>query len=186
MNTTQRVEVDDDSLSSDEIHDLLSNPRRRHALHIMRRDDGTAELSSVAEQVAAWENEKPRSEVTSQERHLVYTSIQQNHIPRLKRAGVISHERGELELTNEAEELDVYMDIVPGNSIPWGECYLGLSAFSLALVAAVWVGIFPASVPDLAWAALIGVLFAGSAAYHAYESRETVLGSGYEPPEYRS
>ena len=185
MISAPQVNMDNSSLSSDEIHDLLSNPRRRHTLHIMKRDDGTAELSSIAEQVAAWENEKPRSEVTSQERHLVYTSIQQNHIPRLERAGVISHERGELELTNEAEELDVYMDIVPGDSIPWGEYYLGLSAFSLALVAAVWVGIFPASVPDLAWAALIGVLFAGSAAYHVYESQETVLGSGYEPPEFR-
>ncbi|AZQ16203.1 hypothetical protein DOS48_14580 (plasmid) [Halorubrum sp. PV6] len=178
--------ADTSSLSSDEVHDLLSNPRRRHTLHIMKRDDGTAELSSIAEQVAAWENEKPRSEVTSQERHLVYTSIQQNHIPRLERAGVITHQRGELELTDEAEELDIYMDIVPRSSIPWGEYYLGLSAFSLALVAAVWVGIFPASVPDLAWAALIGILFAGSAAYHVYKSREMLLGDNEKPPEFRS
>ena len=141
MSSQAQVESDDSALSNDEIHDLLSNPRRRHTLHIMKRDDGTAEISSIAEQVAAWENEKPRSEVTSQERHLVYASIQQNHIPRLVRAGVISHERGELELTNEAKKLDVYMDIVPRNSIPWGEYYLGLSAFSLALVAAVWVGV---------------------------------------------
>jgi len=186
MSSTVQPKTDDSPLSSDEIHDLLSNPRRRHTLHIMKRDDGTAELSSVAEQVAAWENEKPRSEVTSQERHLAYTSIQQNHIPRLERAGVITHERGDLELTSEAEELDVYMDVVPGNSIPWGEYYLGLSAFSLALVAAVWVGVFPPSVPDLAWAALIGVLFAGSSGYHVYKNREMVLGSGDDPPEHRS
>jgi hypothetical protein len=178
-----QIETDDSLLSSDEIHDLLSNPRRRHALHVMKRDDGTAELSSIAEQVAAWENEKPRSELTSQERHLVYTSIQQNHIPRLERAGVITHERGDIELTGEAEKLDVYMDVVPGNSIPWGEYYLGLSAFSIALVAAVWVGVFPASVPDLAWAALIGTLFASSSAYHVFTNREMVLGSGDEPPE---
>ena len=186
MSSTTQVNMDSSSLSSDEIHDLLSNPRRRHTLHIMKRDDGTAELSSVAEQIAAWENEKPRSEVTSQERHLVYTSIQQNHIPRLERAGVITHERGSIELTGEAEKLDVYMDIVPEHSIPWGEYYLGLSAFSLALVATVWVGVFPASVSDLAWAALIGVLFTGSAIYHVYKSREMVLGSGDEPPELRS
>ena len=186
MSSQTQFEAGDSTLSSDEIHDLLSNPRRRHAIHIMKRDDGTAELSSIAEQVAAWENEKPRSEVTSDERHLVYTSIQQNHIPRLERAGIVTHERGHIELTSEAEELDVYMDVVPGDSIPWGEYYLGLSAFSLALVAAVWVGVFPASVPDLAWAALIGVLFAGSAAYHVYRSREMVLGSGEEPPEFRS
>lgn len=174
------------SLSSDEIHDLLSNPRRRHTLHIMKRDGGTAELSSIAEQVAAWENEKPRSEITSQERHLVYTSIQQNHIPRLERAGVITHDRGSIKLTSEAEELDVYMDIVPGNSIPWGEYYLGLSAFSLALIAAVWIDVFPASIPDLAWAALISVLFTGSAVYHVYKNQEMMLGGGNAPPEFES
>ena len=61
MSSQAQVEADDSTLSNDEIHDLLSNPRRGHAIHIMKRDDGTAELSSIAEQVAAWENEKPRS-----------------------------------------------------------------------------------------------------------------------------
>jgi hypothetical protein len=30
----------------------------------------------------------------------------------MERAGVITHQRGELELTDEAEELDSYIDIV--------------------------------------------------------------------------
>ncbi|WP_239640171.1 hypothetical protein [Halorubrum coriense] len=89
-------------------------------------------------------------------------------------------------MTSEADELDVYMDVVPNNSIPWGEYYLGLSAFSLALVAAVWVGVFPASIPSLAWAALIGLLFAGSSAYHVYENSQQLLGNGDKPAEFRS
>lgn len=186
MNSTKQIQNNGYSLSDDEIHGLLSNARRRHAIHVMKRDDGTTELSSVAEEVAAWENEKPLSKVTSDERHLVYTSMQQNHLPRLERAGVITHDRGHIELTGEAAELDVYMDVVPEDSIPWGEYYLGLSAVSLALVAAVWVGVFPGWIPGLAWAALIGVLFATSAAYHVYQGREMLLGSGEEPPELRS
>ncbi|MYL17488.1 hypothetical protein GLW36_12650 [Halorubrum terrestre] len=186
MGSQAQVESNDSTLSSDEIHELLSNSRRRQTIHVMKRDDGTADLSTLAEEVAAWENDKPVAEVTSDERHLVYTSIQQNHIPQMERAGVITHQRGELELTDEAEELDIYMDIVPKNSIPWGEYYLGLSAFSLALVAAVWVGVFPASIPDLAWAALIGMLFLCSAAYHVYRSREMLLGDDEKPPEFRS
>jgi len=177
---------DEPALSSDEIHELLSNSRRRQAIHVMKRDDGTTDLSTLAEEVAAWENDKPVAEVTSDERHLVYSSIQQNHIPQMERAGVITHDRGELELTDAAESLDIYMDIVPKNSIPWSEYYLGLSAFSLALVAAVWVGVFPASIPDLAWAALIGMLFLCSAAYHVYRSREMLLGDDEKPPEFRS
>ena len=185
MSSVKQIEKEP-SLSSDEIHELLSNPRRRQAIHVMKRDDETADLSTLAEEVAAWENDKTVAEVTSDERHLVYSSIQQNHIPQMERAGVITHERGELELTAAAESLDIYMDVVPEDSIPWGEYYLGLSAFSLALVAAVWFGIFPEWIPGLAWAALIGVAFAVSATYHVYKSRGMLLGSGEKPPELQS
>ncbi|MDB2240928.1 hypothetical protein EXE51_15500 [Halorubrum sp. CGM5_25_10-8B] len=173
-------------LSHTDIHDLLSNSRRRHTIHILKRDDGEGALSSIAEEVAAWENDKPVAAVESSERHRVYTSIQQNHIPRLERAGIITHDRGDLELTSEADRLDLYMDVVPDDSIPWGEYYLGLSAFSLGLVAAAWVGVFPASIPTLMWAALIGLLFAGSSAYHVYESSQQLLGNSEKPPEFNA
>jgi Fe2+ or Zn2+ uptake regulation protein len=173
------------SLSRNEIYEILSNPRRRYSLHAIKNEDGTAELSTLAEQVAAWENNKPVSEVTSGERHLAYSSIQQNHIPKLERAGIITHDTGTIELTEEARDLDVYVDVVPGDSIPWAEYYLGLGAVSLGLVAAVWAGVFPESIPGLAWAAIIAVLFTASAAYHAYQNREMNLGSDGKPPELR-
>lgn len=186
MSTSPQPSQTSPQLSRTDVHDILSNSRRRHTIHILKRDDGESALSSIAEEIAAWENDKPVAEVSSRERHRVYTSVQQNHIPRLARAGIITHNRGNLELTSEADELDVYMDVVPNNSIPWGEYYLGLSAFSLALVAAVWVGVFPASIPSLAWAALIGLLFAGSSAYHVYENSQQLLGNGDKPAEFRS
>ena len=173
------------SLSRNEIYEILSNPRRRYALHAIKNEDGTAELSDLAEQVAAWENDKPVAEVTSGERHLAYSSIQQNHIPKLERAGIITHDTGTIELTEEARDLDVYVDVVPGDSIPWAEYYLGLGAVSLGLVAAVRVGVFPESVPSLVWAAIIAVLFTASAAYHVYQNREMNLGSDGKPPELR-
>ena len=173
------------SLSRNEIYEILSNPRRRYSLHAIKNEDGTTELSDVAEQVAAWENDKSVSEITSKERHLAYSSIQQNHIPKMERAGIITHDSGTIELTAEARDLDVYVDVVPGDSIPWAEYYLGLGAVSLSLVAAVWVGVFPESVPSLAWAGIIAVLFTASAAFHAYQNREMNLGSDGEPPELR-
>lgn len=173
------------SLPRSEIYEILSNPRRRYALHAIKNEDGTTELSDVAEQVAAWENDKPVSEITSSERHLAYSSIQQNHIPKLERAGIITHDSGTIKLTEEARDPDVYVDVVPGDSIPWAEYYLGLGAVSLGLVAAVWVGVFPESVPSLAWAAVIAVLFTASAAFHVYQNREMNIGSDGKPPELR-
>ncbi|OYR38330.1 hypothetical protein DJ82_12130 [Halorubrum sp. Ib24] len=173
------------SLSRNEVYEILSNPRRRYSLHAIKNEDGTTELSDVAEQVAAWENDKSVSEITSSERHLAYSSIQQNHIPKLERAGIITHDSGTIELTEEARDLDVYVDVVPGDSIPWAEYYLGLGAVSLGLVAAVWVGVFPESVPSLAWAAVIAVLFTASAAFHVFQNREMNLGSDGKPPELR-
>jgi len=171
------------SLSRDEAFDLLSNHRRRYALHAVKQTEGSVELSEIAEQVAAWENGKAHSEVTADERHRVYTSLQQTHLPTMDRAGVIEYDNGTVQLTPQAEDLDIYLDVVPGNSIPWGEYYLGLAGLSGAVIAAVWLGIFPSSIPDLAWGALIVVVFALSAAYHVWQSRRFRVGAGARPPE---
>ena len=170
-------------LSRDEIFDLLSNHRRRYALHAVKRIDGDVEIADITEQVAAWENGKSREEITSQERHRVYTSIQQTHLPAMNRAGIIEYDNGTVTLADGAENLEVYMDIVPEQSIPWGEYYLGLAAVSGALLAAAGAGVFPESIPALAWGWLVVVLFAGSALYHVVQSRRMRLGATDTPPE---
>ncbi len=125
-----------DAITRDEVFDLLSNHRRRYALHVAKQTDGDSELSDIAEQVAAWENGKPQSEITSSERHRVYTSMQQTHLPAMDRAGVIEYDNGTVTLTEQAADLDVYMDVVPEDSIPWGQYYLGLAVLSGAIVGA--------------------------------------------------
>ena len=170
-------------LSRDEIFDLLSNHRRRYALHAVKRIDGDVEIADITEQVAAWENGKSREEITAQERHRVYTSMQQTHLPAMDRAGVIEYDNGTVTLADGAENLEVYMDIVPEQSIPWGEYYLGLAAVSGALLAAVSAGVFPESIPVLAWGWLVVVLLAGSALYHVVQSRRMRLGATDTPPE---
>nr|WP_228841758.1 hypothetical protein [Haloarcula sp. CBA1127] len=152
-------------------------------MHAIKQENERAELSDLAEQVAAWENDKCIQEITSTERHRVYTSMQQTHLPTLERAGVITHDNGTVTLTDTADSLDVYLDIVPGDSIPWAEYYLGLAAVSVALVVAVWVGVFPSSVPSLVWPSVITSLFLVSAAYHVKETRRLQLGAADKPPE---
>ncbi|QIB75500.1 hypothetical protein G3I44_15070 [Halogeometricum borinquense] len=162
---------DDDELHRDEIFDLISNRRRRYAIRYCKEATGPVSLSDLAEHVAAWEHEKTVEEITSRERKSVYTSLQQTHLPRLDRAGIIEFEDGEVELTDRIQSLDIYLDIVPENSVSWGVYYLGLSVLSCVIIAALWLEILPTdSIPMLVYPTLIVVLFTVSAVYHTVDN----------------
>jgi hypothetical protein len=187
MMTTGKAENDEtdagEAMSRSEAFDLLSSHRRRYALHMAKQAEGSLELSDIAEQVAAWENEKEPKEVTSDERHRVYTSLQQTHLPAMDDAGVIEYDNGTVTLTDRADDVEIYLDIVPENSIPWGVYYLGLAIFSGGLIAAAGLGLFPDVVPDIAWGAVVVVVLLGSAAYHVWQNQRMRLGAGDAPPE---
>lgn len=179
------LEGDDseESLDRDEIFDLMSNHRRRYAIHFCKRSEGPVALSDLAEQIAAWERDKEIAELTSAERKTVYTSLQQTHLPRLDRAGVVTYERGEVELTERVETLDIYLDIVPEGTVPWGVYYLGLSVISGVVVAGLWLDLLPTdAVPILVYPTLIVLAFFVSAAYHAVTNRRYRFESLERPP----
>ncbi|MFC7114206.1 hypothetical protein ACFQH2_03410 [Natronoarchaeum sp. GCM10025703] len=166
-----------------EIFDLLSNHRRRYTIHFCKQQGETVTVSDLAEQVAAWELDKEIVELDSAERKRVYTSLQQTHLPTLDEAGMVEYENGEVTLTEQAEQMEVYMDIVPGDSIPWGEYYLGLSIIGGMVLTGVWFEVLPTeAVPELGWAFAVLVLFAGSAGYHVYQGRQNRLGEMERPP----
>jgi len=167
----------------DEVYDLLSNHRRRYVVHYCKRENGSATLSDLAEQVAAWEQDKALSEVTSAERKRVYTSLQQTHLDRMAEAGIVEFDGDEIELTEKARELDVYLDIVPSSSIPWGVYYLGLSGLAAVVLFGVWVGFVPTeTVPAIGWAAIVlGAFFASSVA-QVYQNRQYRLDQFEKPP----
>jgi hypothetical protein len=168
--------------SQGEIFDLLSNHRRRYTIHYCKREETPVQLGDLAEQVAAWELEKEVAEIDSAERKRVYTSLQQTHLPTLADAGMITFERGEVELTERVEELDVYLDVVPGDSVPWGVYYLGLSAFSALVLGGLWAGVVPTEpVSTLLWATMLVGLFAVSAVVHVYQNRKYRLGEMERP-----
>jgi len=173
----------DDHPSKGEVFDLLSNHRRRYAIHFCKQQEGPVSVSDVAEQVAAWENDKTVAEIDHAERKTVYTSLQQTHLPTLADADMIAYENGTVELTDRATELDVYLDVVPGGSIPWGVYYLGLSGIGFGVLGGVAAGVLPTDVlPAVGWAALVLAVFAVSAAFHVYQSRQFRLGEGEMPP----
>ena len=168
-----------------ELFEMLSSRRRRHALQMLADTDET-DLGTLAEQVAAWENEKPVSAVSSNERKRVYTSLQQSHLPKLDDAGLVEFDKrsGAVVPSATLEEYDVYLDVVRGNDIPWNEYYLGLSAVGASVLAAAAVDAYPfVLLPDLAWAVFVVVAFAVSACCHTYFTPKMQLGGGDAPPE---
>lgn len=166
-----------------EIFDLLSNHRRRYAIHYCKREQRPVELGELAEHVAAWELDKEVEGLTSAERKRVYTSLQQTHLPTLEKANMVEFDNRTIELTEEASDLEVYLDVVPGDSIPWGLYYVGLSVLAAIVVGGLWLEWVPTTtVSELGWVTLIVALFAVSAVVHVIQSRRMKLGSTEEPP----
>ncbi|WP_066413900.1 DUF7344 domain-containing protein [Halorubrum aethiopicum] len=173
-------------ISDDELYDVLANQRRRFAVHLLKREEETMEIGDMAEQIAAWENDVDMAEITGSDRKRVYTALQQSHLPKMDRAGVVdfNKDRGVVEPTVALQNIDLYMDVVEGKEIPWSEYYIGLSGVALALVAAVWVGAWPFTLlPPLAWTLAIVVAFMFSAIAHKYYTAEMKVGELEEPPE---
>jgi DNA-binding transcriptional ArsR family regulator len=169
------------SLPRDEVFEVLSNERRRCALHYLKQHDRRrVELRELVDHVTAWENDTSTAQIDSTERKRVYTALRQNHLPKLEEAGIIEYEhmRGEVELTDDAREVQMYLEFVPSNDIPWSEYYLGLSAVGAALAAAVWLGVYPfVELSGLGLAVILVVLFAVSAAVHTYDAARNRIGS---------
>ena len=168
-----------------ELFEILSNQRRRFAVYAVSGEE-EVDLGTLAKTIAAWENEQPVEQVTSNERKRVYTSLQQSHLPKLAEAGVIDYDdrAGLVRPRPELEEYDVYMEVVGDHEIPWSEYYLGLSGVAAALTAVVWVDLWPfAALPDIAWLTAVVVTFSVSAAAHAYISQRVKLGASGAPPE---
>ncbi|WP_263018494.1 DUF7344 domain-containing protein [Natronobiforma cellulositropha] len=173
-------------LSKGDIFEVLRNQRRRYVLQYLKQDDSAVELGDLAQQVAAWEYETTLEEVTPEQRKRVYTTLQQTHLPKMDQSGILvfDADRGLIEATDRAADLSIYLEIVPGREFAWRELYLSLGAVSCALVAALWMGIYPLTVlSDLVWATVIAFTFTVTAAAHIYHERNMRLGHGDHPPE---
>ena len=168
----------DDSLSNEEIFDVLQNERRRHVLQYLRQHGGPVSLGELADHVAAAEYDCPTDEVTSAQRKRVYTTLQQSHLPQMAEVGIVDYDsdEGVISTTDQTEELTVYLEIVPEGEFPWREYYLSFGAISLAVVTVLWVGVYPFTlIPALVWATLFAVVLTVSALYHTLVAREMTL-----------
>jgi len=138
------MSTEDGALTQDVVFDILSSARRRYVLYLLRTESTPIELTDLAEQVAAWENDTTVEELTKQQRKRVYVSLYQTHVPKLEDAGLVDYdqETGDVQLTETADDVDQYLN--PQESgLDWPYLYLPLALLSLALVAFynfdVWV-----------------------------------------------
>lgn len=175
-------------LSKDDLYEVMANRRRRYTVHALNGTDEPMEIGDIAEKVAAWENGVEMDRVTYDERKRVYTALQQSHLPKMDEKGVVEFDknRGTVAPTASLEDVEIYMDIVHKGEIPWSQYYLGLSAVSTALIAAVALNAWPFTLlPDLAWAIFMVVAFAVSSLAHWYYAHTIGTSNGDPPPEVR-
>lgn len=168
-----------------DVFEVLSNPRRRQIVHyLLQRPEETVTLRELSRQIAAWENDVDPAAVNTDQRKRVYTALRQSHLPVLAERDFIRYDddRSIVRATDRVSELRVYLEIVPGNEIPWSVYYVGLGVLGVSLVLAKVVGVFPIdAVPSLGWAAVIALLVTVSGLVHVYQHQQLRIG-GAGPP----
>jgi DNA-binding transcriptional ArsR family regulator len=181
---TQEQE-DDSAVTEEEIFTTLSNQRRRYVVHALD-DESEADIGSLAEQVAAWEYDVDVGELSHDERKRVYTSLQQNHLPKMDDAEIVEFDkdRGTVAPTRAFADVDLYLEVVHGDELPWSQYYLGLSTLAVTVFLAVWLGVQPFTMlSTLEWLGFVVATFAVSAGVHHYYRDHRRLGTGGRPPD---
>ncbi|PSP25266.1 hypothetical protein BRC61_00290 [Halobacteriales archaeon QH_10_65_19] len=176
---------EESDLSRDESFDLLSNHRRRYALYCLRQEENRATLGELADKIAAWENDIETDAVSYDERKRVYTSLQQVHLPRMDEMNVIEFDdrEGVVEPGPAAAELNVYLELVRGNDVPWSAFYLGLAVLNLAVIGGVVAGVFPLTlVPPFGWPVFVVTTFLVTSLAHLYLTRTEMRVDGAGTP----
>jgi len=168
--------------SKNTLFSVLSSHRRRYVLYACNQADGETTLSDVAEQVAAWEYDKPISEITSAERKRVYTSIQQHHLSKLEDAELITVVGDRLTATEKAKNLDVYLEVVPEETVPWSVYYLGLTVLGSVVLGFSYLGWLPDAISMGGVAAALLVAYLISSLVHLSQSERISVGGFDEEP----
>lgn len=135
---------EDTELSRDEMFDILSSSRRRYTLYYLRQQDQPVQLTDLAEELAAWENDTTVADLSSQARKRVYVSLYQTHAPKLQEAGLITYDTdtGEISLREDAPEVEPFISN-GDDDIEWFRYYGAVALLNALLLVGVVVGIPP-------------------------------------------
>ncbi|GGK71161.1 hypothetical protein GCM10009067_24330 [Haloarcula sebkhae] len=131
-------------LSRDQMFDILSSSRRRYTLYYLRQQKEPVQLTDLAEELAAWENDTTVEELSSQARKRVYVSLYQTHAPKLQEAGLITYDAdtGEIALREDAPEVEPFISNSDGDS-KWYQYYGAVALLNAILLLAAIAGLPP-------------------------------------------
>jgi hypothetical protein len=176
-----------EEFSRDATLEVLSNRRRRYAIHCLKRRGGRVSVSDLSEQVAAWENDKPVEELSYTERKRVRNALRQFHLPKMVDRGFVEYDsdRETVELTEAAASANFYVDSLTGGNIPWGGYYLLLSAASASWLVGLLLGVYPFDIfSPRTFGLLLVTALTMSSLGHLYHDRYRMrLGASDRPPE---
>ena len=124
--------------------EILRNQRRRYVLQYLDETEGQVSLGELAEHIAAWENDKDVSQISSSERKRVYVGLYQCHLPKMDGMDVVSFNkpRGNIEEGEHAEWVKQYLDREDDaedaevNTPAVGATVLGICALPVAVLLA--------------------------------------------------
>jgi len=175
-----------DELSRNDLFELLSNRRRRFVLHALKRMEEPVELSELSTYVAAWEMEMEPEEIDSEDRRSVHVTLRRTHLPKMDEKNVIRFNESDniIQSTDLFDDIDVHIEVLDENEIPWSLYYIGLvSVCGLLLVAVTTEApIFSAFEPlHIGW--FTAIVFGLSAVTHRLVERHSRLGETKKPPE---
>lgn len=144
-------ETNREELSRNLVFDILSSPRRRYLLYYLHQEGEPVSIQELSAQIAAWENDVPVEDLTSQQQKRVYVSLYQTHIPKLEEAGIAEYdqEEGTVRLTSRVEQMDEYLADTSRREVPWELIYLGLALVSATLFLGVAFGVGPLTAVSL-------------------------------------
>ena len=127
--------VDQGELPLDQVFEMLKNERRRHVLRYLWENDGEATLGTLAEHIAAIENDTTVASLSSAQRKRVYVGLYQSHLPKMASNDIIEFDknRGTIEIGRNAAQTRPYLE--DSTEIPWGMLSLATSLLGAVLLA---------------------------------------------------
>ena len=173
MNTTQARERTESArsraFSEQEVYDAVKNLRRRYVLYYLNRKHRPVELGTLAEQIAAWENNIDVETVTPEQRKSVYSALYQTHLPKLENIGIVTYDRESkrVSFTDGAQNFELYLATDSQTTIPWHKLYVFLSGVGAVLVVLGWLGLV--SVSGFQLTVFVVGLFGLTALAHFYD-----------------
>ena len=110
---------------------ILSNPRRRALIRVLRELGGTASLREVVRRIA----ERERGDFDRRLLKSVHVSLIQSHIPKMEADGLIEYDRvmDTVSLLELPPEYLHYLEFDERDGIPWSLLYLVVSVVGLGL-----------------------------------------------------